>query len=220
MSPSQKQADGHEPAEAPAADAVKANAPANKTAANVTGDTAPVIISVAPLRRLAAAFYDLLLLTSAGWIKKTPIEAFAKIRASGLTALKFTSEGDTVYRAALCAEGDSVVLASRLGQTLRFQCDEKQLRASGRTSRGVKSMVLRDGDAIVDMAVIDADSGSGKGKQRLLSVTDEGYGKRVLVSQFLPKGRGGKGMIGLKFKNDNDRLAALRVPPKDERRSE
>ncbi len=64
MSPSQKQADGHEPAEAPAADAVKANAPANKTAANVTGDTAPVIISVAPLRRLAAAFYDLLLLTS------------------------------------------------------------------------------------------------------------------------------------------------------------
>ena len=163
-----------------------------------------------PVRSFSASVY-LLLLTSAGWIKKTPIEAFAKIRASGLTALKFTSEGDTVYRAALCAEGDSVVLASRLGQTLRFQCDEKQLRASGRTSRGVKSMVLRDGDAIVDMAVIDSDSGSGKGKQRLLSVTDEGYGKRVLVSQFLPKGRGGKGMIGLKFKNDNDRLAALRV---------
>ena len=118
-----------------------------------------------PVRSFSASVY-LLLLTSAGWIKKTPIEAFAKIRASGLTALKFTSEGDTVYRAALCAEGDSVVLASRLGQTLRFQCDEKQLRASGRTSRGVKSMVLRDGDAIVDMAVIDSDSGSGKGKPR------------------------------------------------------
>ena len=64
-----------------------------------------------PVRSFSASVY-LLLLTSAGWIKKTPIEAFAKIRASGLTALKFTSEGDTVYRAALCAEGDSVVLAT------------------------------------------------------------------------------------------------------------
>ena len=92
-----------------------------------------------------------------GWIKKTPLKAFAKISARGLTAAK-VGEGDQVLRCELCSLHDSVLLASKRGLSLRFATDEKQLRGSGRLSRGVKSMGLRDGDEVTDMSVVVGDS--------------------------------------------------------------
>ena len=72
-------------------------------------------------------------------------------------------EGDTVVRASLCSVNDSVLLCSAKGQAMRFETSEAQLRASGRQSRGVKSMAMRDGDEITDMFVVPAAPGYGGG---------------------------------------------------------
>ena len=154
-----------------------------------------------------------------GFIKKTPLHAFNKITARGLIAISL-GEGDSLVRAALCTLEDSVLLCSAGGQAVRFQTSEKQLRASGRQSRGVKSMGMREGDQIADMFVIqgkpggeevdgDDDDEEEDDGQRLVAVTQRGYGKRMRTSLFRCQRRGGKGVIAIKFKRDDDRLLAL-----------
>ena len=95
----------------------------------------------------------LVLLTRHGWIKKTPLRAFERITARGLIAVSL-GEADTLTHAGVCTEEDSVILCSRMGQALRFHADSKNLRASGRASRGVKSIALRPGDEIADMDIV------------------------------------------------------------------
>ena len=119
-------------------------------------DSIATVLSVTPAQ-LASDDAFLLLLTRHGWIKKTPLKAFAKISARGLIATK-VGDGDEVLRCEMCSSADSVLLASQRGQSLHFATDTKQLRASGRLSRGVKSMNLRDGDRIADMSVVVHDS--------------------------------------------------------------
>ena len=92
-------------------------------------------------------------------------------------------------------------------------------------SRGVKSVALRPGDEIADMDVVraTADGSSASlraaanlceaGGEMLLAVTRGGFGKRMRVDNFSPKGRGGKGMIAIKFKSDEDELIALSQAP-------
>jgi DNA gyrase subunit A len=152
----------------------------------------------------------LVLLTRHGWIKKTPLAAFEKITARGLIAVSL-DEGDALKRASLCELDDSVILCSSLGQAVRFETSDQQLRASGRQSRGVKSMAMREGDEIADMFVVPAGGGGEDGGegQRLVAVTKCGYGKRMLTSHFRCQRRNGKGVIAIKFKRDDDRLVAL-----------
>lgn len=172
----------------------------------------------------------LVLLTRNGFIKKTPLAAFERITGRGLIAVSL-GEDDKLTHAGVCTAHDSVLLCSRLGQALRFHTDSKQLRASGRASRGVKSIALRPGDAIADMDIVRrpgerdpeaqalvrgigttggaSDAVVEDGGEMLLVVTRGGYGKRVRVDAFPPKGRGGSGMIAIKFKNDSDELVAL-----------
>ena len=125
------------------------------------------IETVLPVNAFSESVY-LLLLTRHGWIKKTPLLAFEKITARGLIAVSL-AEGDDLVRASLCEATDSVILCSSQGQAVRFDTSEAQLRASGRQSRGVKSMRMSEGDTIVDMFVIpggstgDASDGSSSG---------------------------------------------------------
>jgi len=191
------------------------------------------VMPVTPAQLASEAVF-LLLLTRQGWIKKTPLKAFARITARGLTATKIKEE-DEVLRCDLCSAHDSVLLATKGGFSLRFATDEKQLRGSGRLSRGVRSIALRDGDEVTDMSVVVNSSsaardaihvaGGGVGvapsgppvqKQMLLAVTRDGYGKRVEASAFGKKGRGGMGMIAIKFKESGDSLAALTQASDDE----
>ena len=162
----------------------------------------------------------LVLLTRNGWVKKTPLLAFERITARGLIAVSLEG-GDALVRASLCTADDALILCSAHGQAVRFETNEVQLRASGRQSRGVKSMRMSDGDTIADMFVLSAaeafrgnDDGA-PARQMLVAVTAHGFGKRVSADKFRSQQRGGKGVIAIKFKNRDDRLVAL-SPARDD----
>jgi len=157
----------------------------------------------------------LVLLSRNGYIKKTPLAAFGSINARGLIALSL-EDGDDLLGASLCRANDSVLLCSEHGQAVRFRTDEQQLRSTGRQSRGVRSMSMKDGDKIADFFVIPSSEHSEDGEPgQLLAVTKGGFGKRMRTGEFKCQGRGGKGVIAIKFKNGHDRLLALSSFPGD-----
>jgi len=171
----------------------------------------------------------LLMLTKAGFIKRTPLSAFSKIRSNGLIAINL-EEGDALTWVRLSTEGDSVLIGSRKGMTIHFRLDINELRPLGRTARGVKSMNLKDGDKLVSMDVLTSDlvdqlasidndndeneqeleSNSSKGPWVLVA-SAFGLGKRVPVTQFRLQKRAGMGLKAIKFRLKDDSLVGLKV---------
>jgi len=95
----------------------------------------------------------LLMLTKAGFIKRTALSAFSKIRSNGLIAINL-EDRDALTWVRLSKEGDSVLIGSKTGMAIHFRLDINELRPLGRTARGVKSMNLRKGDNLVSMDVL------------------------------------------------------------------
>ncbi|ABM72360.1 DNA gyrase/topoisomerase IV, subunit A [Prochlorococcus marinus str. MIT 9515] len=168
----------------------------------------------------------LLMLTKAGFIKRTPLSAFSKIRSNGLIAINL-EEGDALTWVRLSKEGDSVLIGSSKGMTIHFRLDNNELRPLGRTARGVKSMNLKDGDKLVSMDVLtsdlvdqlaslenendeDIESNSSKGPWVLVA-SAFGLGKRVPVAQFRLQKRAGMGLRAIKFRIKDDSLVGLKV---------
>ena len=171
----------------------------------------------------------LLMLTSGGFIKRTPLSAFAKIRSNGLIAISL-EEGDALTWVRASSEGDSVLIGSKNGMTIHFRLDQNELRPLGRTARGVKSMNLRDGDKLVSMdvltselveklAAIDQSHDENTEEQDInlsegpwvLVVSSFGLGKRVPVTQFRLQKRAGMGLKAIKFRLKDDVLVGLKV---------
>ena len=144
----------------------------------------------------------LVLITRRGWIKKTRLSAFASTSARGLIVLGL-EDGDRLLRVRRCSSADSVVVSTRRGFASRFEADQAQLRATGRTARGVKSIKLRDGDEIADLDVLPRDTGD---QTSLLAITERGYGKRISAQEFRSQKRGGMGVVAIKFKSEDDSL--------------
>jgi DNA gyrase subunit A len=178
---------------------------------------------------------QLVMLTSRGFIKRTPLSAFANIRANGLIAIGLEA-ADALRWVRLARVGDSALIASLKGMTIHFRINEEELRPLGRTARGVRAMALRAGDSLVSMdvlpaeladrvansAVDDSDSdgevdveASSDGPWVLVA-TASGLGKRVPVDQFRLQKRAGMGLRGIKFRRDGDTLVGLRVMGADE----
>ena len=158
----------------------------------------------------------IVLATENGWIKKTPLKAFENLTSRGLTIASL-DDGDSLNWAHKCTDGDDILIGSSNGQASRFHA--QKLRPTGRTSRGVRAMKLRDGDTVADMNVINGSSSDeSKDKEYVLAVTSRGYGKRVPTSEFRPQGRGGLGVIAIKFKSstDDDKVSCLRVVRDDD----
>ncbi len=171
----------------------------------------------------------LLMLTNAGFIKRTSLSAFSKIRSNGLIGINL-EDGDALKWVRLSKEGDSVLIGSRTGMTIHFRLDLNELRPLGRTARGVKSMNLRDGDNLVSMDVLtsnlvdklasledpvkeidcDIESNSSNGPWVLVA-SAFGLGKRVPVTQFRLQKRAGMGLRAIKFRIKNDVLVGLKV---------
>ncbi len=171
----------------------------------------------------------LLMLTKAGFIKRTSLSAFSKIRSNGLIAINL-EDGDALTWVRLSKEGDSVLIGSRAGMAIHFRLNINELRPLGRTARGVKSMNLRKGDNLVSMDVLTSDLADQLAKSDdLTQESDEnlevnssegpwvliasafGLGKRVPVTQFRLQKRAGMGLRAIKFRIKDDVLVCLKV---------
>ena len=170
----------------------------------------------------------LLMLTKGGFIKRTSVSAFSKIRSNGLIAIGL-GEGDALTWVRLAVSGDSVLIASKAGMTIHFRINDNELRPLGRTARGVRSMNLRNGDSLVSMDVLpkeladqvassfeeDVDDSSETSSATegpwVLVASATGLGKRVPVTQFRLQKRAGMGLRAMKFRRQGDELVGLRV---------
>merc|ERR1712100_634065 len=152
---------------------------------------------------------DLVMLTRGGFIKRTRLSAFSNIRSNGLIAINL-EEGDALTWVRLAVPGDSVLIGSKAGMTIHFRLSDEELRPLGRTARGVRSMNLRDGDALVSMDVLPAELADQVAASDDSAEDDEatvvvdgpwvlvasasGLGKRVPVTQFRLQKRAGMGL--------------------------
>ena len=147
----------------------------------------------------------LMLATKRGLIKKTPLEEFASIKRNGKIAIKFMEE-DELIEAVLTGGDDQLIMASSEGYCIRFR--EKDVRPTGRTAMGVKSMRIPEGASMVDLAVVQDDC-------EILTITTNGYGKRSDAADYPLQGRAGKGVKAGVFNEKTGVLAGLKVIPAD-----
>ncbi len=144
---------------------------------------------------------QLVMATKNGLIKKTKLSAYSHPRKVGVTAIKL-DPNDALIEVALTTGKDHIVLGTRDGMAIRF--DEKQVRSMGRVSRGVHGVKLRTGDAVVDMVIAEE-------KASLLTVCENGYGKRTLLDNYRSQNRGGVGLINIKTSDRNGKVVALKA---------
>ncbi|MBN1776844.1 MAG: DNA gyrase subunit A [Clostridiales bacterium] len=150
--------------------------------------------------------HNLVMLTQNGYIKKTPYSHFANIRKNGLIALSLM-DGDRLVAVELTDGRQSLLLGSRLGKAIRFS--EKNIRAMGRTARGVHAMKLKEGDRMIDMSVIEEG-------QTVLAITENGYGKRTDPDEYREQGRNGMGMRAMRLTDKTGLLVAQLTVSEDE----
>ena len=170
----------------------------------------------------------LLMLTKGGFIKRTSLSAFSKIRSNGLIAISL-EDGDALTWVRLAVSEDSVLIGSKAGMTIHFRLNDYELRPLGRTARGVRAMNLRSGDSLVSMDVLpteladqvasiaeeEVDESSNNSSISegpwVLVASASGLGKRVPVTQFRLQKRAGMGLRAMKFRKESDELVGLRV---------
>ena len=144
--------------------------------------------------------------TSKGNIRKNSLEDFMNINASGKIAMKL-SEGDKIVAVKICGEDQDILLSTKFGKCIRFM--SKKLRLfKGRSSKGIRGIQLAEGDEIISLSILDnsnidnrkinKDSKIKKGLEKyILSVSENGYGKRTSHFDYRVTNRGGKGIIGI-----------------------
>src|SRR6516164_7772262 len=137
--------------------------------------------------------------TRSGTVKKTPLKDFSNVMSRGIIAIGIEKEDELV--AANCTDGNQIVfLATHEGMAIRF--DEENVRPMGRPAYGVRGMDLDRGDYIVGMAITPKErkmsNGEAPESNLILSVTENGYGKRTDVNEYRLQSRGGKGVINVK----------------------
>jgi DNA gyrase subunit A len=147
-----------------------------------------------------------LLATRGGIIKKTELLAFSNPRAGGIIALS-VEEQDALIDAVLTTGEDEILLATRSGMAVRFA--ESDARPMGRQAYGVKGIALGPQDAVVAMNVVGRDG-------TVLTVTENGYGKRTAIAEYRRQNRGGKGLINIKTSGRNGRVVGVRFLAGDE----
>lgn len=134
--------------------------------------------------------------TKNGIIKKTELEQYENIRQSGLIAINL-DEDDDLISVYLTNEEDEIISTTRKGKAIRI--NGKDVRPTGRSTRGVKLITLEDGDSVVSSQVV------GKGA-KLLTITEKGYGKMTSEEEYTTQSRGGKGILTHRI---NEKTGAL-----------
>ncbi len=149
--------------------------------------------------------------TAMGTVKKTPLTNFANPRKAGIIAVGL-DEGDHLIGVAITNGHSDVMLFSDAGKAVRFAEDD--VRPMGREARGVRGMMLEDGQRVISMLVADSEEWS------VLTATENGYGKRTPIAEYTRHGRGTKGMIAIQTSERNGRVVAAVLAALGETREE
>ncbi len=145
--------------------------------------------------------------TAGGTVKKTSLEQFSRPRANGIIALRL-DEGDELIGTLVTNGEDELMLFSDAGKVIRFH--ESNVREMGRTARGVRGIRITEDQRVIALVRADNDS-------QILTVTENGYGKRTNMTEHPVRGRGGQGVISITLSERNGKaISAVRVQDGDE----
>ena len=147
----------------------------------------------------------LVMVTRRGVIKRTPLSAFQTTRKGGVIAIDL-DEGDELCWVRLTNGSDDLLVATKKGMAIRFS--ENDVRAMGRTARGVKALTLKEGDCVVGMSVVREGG-------LVLTVSETGYGRLSSTDDYRIQSRGGKGLTNYHVEKYGD-VAAIKVVDLDD----
>ena len=162
------------------------------------------VTAIIPLKEDANG--SLVMATKRGLIKKTDLKHFESIRVVGKIAIKLLDD-DELIAVQLASGNDEVLMASNEGKCIRF--NEKNVRSMGRDTQGVKSINLASDDYVVDMIVL-------KEGYKILTISEQGYGKRSEISDYRLQTRAGKGIKAGIFDDKTGRLVNLKQVSENE----
>ena len=163
------------------------------------GEKINVILPLTGEFRTFPADHFIFMGTALGTVKKTALPDFSNPRKAGIIAVDL-DEGDVLVGAALTDGKHDVMLFSDGGKAVRF--DEDDVRPMGRQARGVRGMMLEDGQNVIAMLVAEDET------QSVLTATENGYGKRSNITEYTRHGRGTKGMIAIQQSERNGKVVA------------
>jgi DNA gyrase subunit A len=173
-------------------DAIEGEIDEASEASNETEEERKARIKAADKKKAPFIFMS----TANGTVKKTPLVAFSRQRSVGLIALEL-DEGDILISAAITDGEQEIMLFSDGGKVTRFK--ESDVRAMGRTARGVRGMRLQEGQKLISMLIPEEGS-------EILTASERGFGKRTAISEFPEYKRGGQGVIAMVSNDRNGRL--------------
>jgi DNA gyrase subunit A len=163
------------------------------------------IAAFAAVKEFVSGRY-VLLATRKGIVKKTELSAFSNPRAGGIIALS-VEDDDALIEAVLTSGADEILLATRDGMAIHFS--EEDVRPMGRAAYGVKGIELEAGDEVVALEVVAAGG-------TVLTVTENGYGKKTSLDEYRVQSRGGKGLINIKTSGRNGKVVGVKFLKGDE----
>ncbi len=180
------------------------------------------ISSIMPLPEDESQWKDLkiIFVTSKGNIRKNSLEDFININASGKIAMKL-ADNDKIIAVKICKEDQDILLSTKFGKCIRFMSSKLRL-FKGRSSKGIRGMQLADGDEIISLSILDnskidkksikSDEKIKKGLNKyILSISENGYGKRTSYFDYRVTNRGGKGIIGIINSSRNGNISSSLV---------
>ncbi|MGI9218655.1 MAG: DNA gyrase subunit A, partial [Hydrogenophaga sp.] len=171
------------------------------------GEKINVVLPLTGEFRSFPADHYVFMATSMGTVKKTALDEFSNPRKAGIIAVDL-DEGDYLIGAALTDGKHDVMLFSDGGKAVRY--DENDVRPMGRNARGVRGMMLEDGQSVIAMLVAEDE------EQSVLTATVNGYGKRTPIGEYTRHGRGTKGMIAIQQSERNGKVVAATLVHTDD----
>ncbi|HVD76345.1 MAG TPA: DNA gyrase C-terminal beta-propeller domain-containing protein, partial [Vicinamibacteria bacterium] len=163
------------------------------------------IAAFAAVKEFVSGRY-VLLATRKGIVKKTELSAFSNPRAGGIIALS-VEDDDALIEAVLTSGADEILLATRDGMAIHFS--EEDVRPMGRAAYGVKGIELEEADEVVALEVVAAGG-------TVLTVSENGYGKKTSLDEYRVQSRGGKGLINIKTAGRNGKVVGVKFLKGDE----
>ncbi|WP_020678239.1 DNA gyrase subunit A [Geopsychrobacter electrodiphilus] len=164
------------------------------------------VTSILPVKEFIEDRY-IVMATRNGVVKKTELMAYSRPRVGGIIAVNI-DEGDSLISTRLTDGNMDILLATHYGKSIRFP--ETDVRAIGRVGRGVRGMTLVKGDRVIGLQVVSDNTAA-----TLVTVTENGYGKRTEIDEYRVQSRGGKGVITIKTTERNGQVVDIKMVDED-----